>query len=337
MKLKILVALLLFLIGCSPRVTGDLPEFSASSRSVIVDTDMALDDWTAVLYALQRPDLEVVAITVTGAGEAHCAPGMKHALELIQLVGKSNIPVACGRETPVEGGHEFPIEWRDSVDSLAGLELPDSAELPDGRSAPELITDLVSANSNEITILTLGPLTNLADAFAAHPELADQIPMIYVMGGAVRTEGNVADDWLAEWNIYADPLSAQAVLDSGVALTLVPLDATNFAPIRLEFYRALRDQRTSLAAEFVFQALTVNYDLISARSLYFWDPLTAAILSDESLATFETMKLRVLQDGVTSGQTVEAADGTPVRVAVSADGASFENNLLGVLNLKWSE
>jgi inosine-uridine nucleoside N-ribohydrolase len=334
MKFKSLFAFILVLTGCGSPITGALPEFSATPRSVIVDTDMALDDWTAVLYTLQRPDLNVVAITVTGAGEAHCEPGMKHALELIQLVGKSNIPVACGRETPVAGGHEFPVEWRDSVDSLAGLDLPDSAELPDERSAPQLIVDLVSTRPGELTILTLGPLTNLADAFDTNPDLAGQISMIYVMGGAVRTDGNVAEDWLAEWNIYADPRAAQAILDSGDALTFVPLDATNYAPIRLEFYRALRDQRTSPAAEFVFQALTANYDLISAHSLYFWDPLTAAILSDENLATFETMRLRVLQDGALSGQTVEDADGAIVRVATSADGTSFENILLGVLNLE---
>jgi len=86
-------------------------------RPLIIDTDMAMDDWLAILYLLQRKDYDVVAITVVGTGEAHCAPGVRNARGLLALAGYKQIPVACGRETPFDGGHAFPDEWRTGVDT----------------------------------------------------------------------------------------------------------------------------------------------------------------------------------------------------------------------------
>ena len=97
---------------------------SLKPSPVIIDTDMAADDWMAILYLLNRTDITVEAITVTGAGEAHCGPGVENALKLINLAGKTNIPVACGPEVPLSGGHTFPAGWRTSVDNLLGLDLP---------------------------------------------------------------------------------------------------------------------------------------------------------------------------------------------------------------------
>jgi pyrimidine-specific ribonucleoside hydrolase len=76
----------------------------------IIDTDMAGDDWMAILFLLQRPDVNVIAITVTGTGEAHCGPGIRHALDLVLLAGRPKVPVTCGHEMPVIGNHAFPME-----------------------------------------------------------------------------------------------------------------------------------------------------------------------------------------------------------------------------------
>lgn len=332
MPTKFLALLALALLtACAPRPSAPL-EFASTPRRVIIDTDMAHDDWTAVLYLLQRPDIEVIAVTVAGTGEAHCAPGMHHALELIQLAGESNIPVACGRKTALGNGHEFPAEWRTSVDALGGLDLPDSPAVAEQTPAPQLISELAATHPG-LTILTLGPLTNLAEALSADSALAGNIEMVYIMGGAVRVEGNVAEDWLAEWNVYADPLAMQMVLDSGAPLTLVPLDATNYVPVTNDFYRRLGGQRTSPIAEFIYLSLTAQQDMIREQTIAFWDPLTASILADNSLATFETLTLRVEQTGPASGQTLEDPAGANVRVALTANRADFEDYLLQVLNL----
>jgi pyrimidine-specific ribonucleoside hydrolase len=93
-------------------------------RQVIIDTDMAVDDWFAILYLLQKPEVNVLAITVTGTGEAHCDPGVKNALGLVKLADHDPVPVACGVETPLKGNNVFPDSFRDSVDSMLGIQLP---------------------------------------------------------------------------------------------------------------------------------------------------------------------------------------------------------------------
>jgi Inosine-uridine preferring nucleoside hydrolase len=114
--------------GKSARATA-LPVASSAvstvlPRPVVIDTDMAADDWMALLYLLRRPDVAVKAITVTGDGEAHCESGTRHARGIVALANRGIIPVACGRTTPLRGNHAFPAQWRADVDSLLGLTLP---------------------------------------------------------------------------------------------------------------------------------------------------------------------------------------------------------------------
>ncbi|HLE73146.1 MAG TPA: nucleoside hydrolase [Anaerolineales bacterium] len=297
---------------------------------------MALDDWIAILYVLQHPDVEVIAITVTGTGEAHCGPGVAHALELVYLAGEAGIPVTCGREFPLEGNHAFPDDLRARVDELAGLDLPDSPESPASQGAVELMTDLISNSGTRITILTLGPLTNLGEALGAEPALAQEIEMVYIMGGAVSVPGNLAfagiDNQVSEWNIYIDPKAAQLVLDSGAPLTLIPLDVTNLAPLTVDFLDRLGEVAQTPEAEFVFRSLT-QYSEFIAQGYYFWDPLAAAALTDEESFTFEALELQViLEDGSHSGQTIQQGEGASVRVAIGVDNRQFEQLLIDVLN-----
>ncbi|MEK7786307.1 MAG: nucleoside hydrolase [Chloroflexota bacterium] len=319
--------------GAAPSRPTPTP-FTGAPRPVIIDTDMATDDWLAILYLLNRPDIAIEAITVTGAGEAHCGPGVKNALGLIALAGQPNIPVVCGRETPLQGNHAFPAEWREGVDSLNGLTLPDNPNPASTDSAVELLTTTVQSSPEKMTLLTLGPLTNVAEALQATPELKDNIEMIVIMGGAVEAPGNVGDaSPTAEWNIYVDPHAANAVLQSGAPITLVPLDATNNAPVTMDFYNRLKADRATPEAKFVFEALTQNLGFLQSGGYYFWDPLAAAILADESLATFESKTLIIVEEeGPESGRTVTSGDGVPVRVAVSADAKRFEQIFLDTLN-----
>jgi pyrimidine-specific ribonucleoside hydrolase len=300
---------------------------------------MAADDWMAILYLLQRPDVSVEAITVTGTGEAHCGPGVKHALELAALAGQPDIPVSCGRETPLQGNHTFPMDWRVNVDSLAGLTLPDNPASPSSQSAIELLTSTIQSSPSSVTVLTLGPLTNLAEALQDTPELKDKIEMVYIMGGAVDVPGNVGNSRAginnssAEWNIYIDPHAASLVFQSGVPITLVPLDATNHVPVTNDFFKRLKSDHGTSEATFVFNVLTKYQDFIQSGGYYFWDPLAAAILTENSLATFETRTLTVVEEeGSESGRTQVSENGTSIRVAVNADGKRFEQLFLDTLN-----
>src|SRR5262249_23113703 len=125
-----------------------LPVVTATSspRSFVVDTDMAADDWMALLFLLRRPDVAVKAITVSGTGEAHCGPGVRHALDLVSFANRAMIPVACGRETPLQGRHAFPTSWRADVDNMLGLILPEATTARAQQSAVELLTSAIESS-----------------------------------------------------------------------------------------------------------------------------------------------------------------------------------------------
>ena len=338
---RFLLALLL-LAGCSPQTAApvDLNLAGGSPHPVVIDTDMAADDWMAILYLLQRPDVEVLAITVSGTGEAHCEPGVRNALGLAALAGRDSIRVACGRETPLQGQHTFPDSWRTSVDNLLGLSLPAGENAAGEQTAVDLLAETLDSVPGKAAVLTLGPMTNLAGALQADPDLVEKIEMVYVMGGAVNVPGNLRvpgveiDNAVAEWNIYVDPLAANLVFQSGVPVTLVGLDATNHVPLNAKFYQQVKKSHATPAADFVYQVLTAQKGFIDSGGYYFWDPLTAAVLADESLATFTNKNLCVVEaEGPESGRTKPGESCPQVRVAVNADGDRFESVFLQVLNL----
>ena len=339
---KVILSILLvalMVLGFSIPVSGQGTAATQLTTSLLIDTDMAIDDLMAILYLLQRPDVSIKAITVSGSGETHCEPGIQHALGLVALAGREDIPVSCGRETPLQGDHTFPESWRGAADNLYGLTLPKTTTAS-GQNAVELLTSVIQSSPQKVVLLTLGPLTNVAEALETTPSLANNLEMIYIMGGAVEVPGNIAssgvglDNEVAEWNIYVDPHAANVVLKSGAPITLVPLDATNDAPLTTSFYKKIKDYHTTPEATFVFDLLTKLYGLIESGGYYFWDPLAAAILTDESLATFQTMRLAVVEEeGPESGRTINSTDNAgTVRVAVSADGQRFEEIFLETLN-----
>jgi inosine-uridine nucleoside N-ribohydrolase len=318
-----------------------LPVGTATSapRTFVVDTDMAADDWMALLYLLRRPDVAVKAITVSGTGEAHCAPGVRHALDLAAFANRALIPVACGRDTPLQGQHTFPTSWREDVDRLLGLTLPDATTTGAQQSAVEVLTTAIGTSPHKVVVVTLGPLTNLAEALQRTPALVGNIEMVYVMGGALTVPGNISDagagnnNRTAEWNFYIDPHAAQVVFASGAPVTLVPLDATNHAPLSAAFYQRLQQDHVTPIASFVFDVLTKRHEFIESGGYYFWDPLAAAIATNERLATIQAQTLSVVEaEGPESGRTAPTVGGSNIRVAVSAGGSSFEQLFLDTLN-----
>lgn len=314
------------------------PTAPANPTPVVIDTDMGADDWMAILYLLQRTDVSVKAITLAGTGMGHCDPGVSHALGLIALAGYAPVPVACGRETPLAGNHAFPDSWRVAADTFmsTGLALPEGQNPASEKTAVDLLASTIQASPQKVTLLALGPLTNIAELLQTTPAVAENIRLIYAMAGAVHVPGNVSaglvDNQVAEYNVYVDPSAANSVFKSGVPITLVPLDATNRVKITDDFYRHLQAGHFTPEANWIFDLFTKEQGYFQAQD-YFWDQLTAAVLTDESLVTFETYPLGVVEEeGPQSGQTQVLAGCPNIRVAVSADATRFEQIFLETLN-----
>jgi inosine-uridine nucleoside N-ribohydrolase len=322
-------------VGSPLRVDSQPP---ASGRPVLIDTDMAADDWMAILFLLWRRDVDVKAITVTGTGEAHCDSGVRNALGLLALAGRPEIPVACGRDTPIAGTHAFPAEWRLGVDQLFGLALPQNLNKASPGSAVDLLGATLRSSTEPVTILALGPLTNLAELLRGATDLKGRISGVFVMGGAVDVPGNVygpdlPQQSVTEWNVYIDPTAAKLVLASGVPVTLVALDATNHLPVTAAFAtRAATEARTS-SARFVGEVLGKQGESIARGDYFFWDPFAAAVLVDESITSFARRHLDVVaEEGPESGHIVAAAQGAEIRFAISGAQAKFEDLFLQTLN-----
>lgn len=285
---------------------------------VVIDSDGAFDDIKAILYLLEQPDIEVVALTFSGTGIAHCPAAAENASAVLERLDAPEIPVACGRTTPLEGDNEAPDMWRASADTLGGVALPDPRPLHQA-GAVDLLSNVL-ADTDDVVIVALGPLTNLAEAVQADADVFAKTSMMYLMGGAVDVGGNVLDDPEAEFNIWADPTAAQIVFDTEIPITLVPLDATNYVPVTPYLYDAVEAHRDfSETSRFTAEYLDVSPLL---GGMYHWDELAAVMATDESVVSIEERPLIIDDDGA----TVEDPSGRITRVAVSADPAAFEQH-----------
>jgi pyrimidine-specific ribonucleoside hydrolase len=310
----------------------------AKRTKVVIDTDANIDDWMAMLYLLNHPEIEVAGITLVGTGCAHLKPGAQNMLNLAQLAGHADLPVALGIESPMAYDHAFPASIRDQADTMFGIKLPDNPKEP-LPSATSFLRDQLKATDEKLTILAIGPLTNLGTLLHQSPELAGRIQCIYLMGGAIDVPGNVhATDptnpnVVAEWNIYCDPVAASYVFQSGVAITLIPLDATQHAPITPAFYQRLKNDRRTASADFVYQALTADYDFLASGEFDFWDPFAAAILTNGDLGSYRQVRLSVYtENDDRSGQLLVAGNGPELSAYFDAAVPAFEDLYLAVLN-----
>jgi inosine-uridine nucleoside N-ribohydrolase len=325
---------LCLIVGCVILGTFSAPVAAADPRPVIIDTDMTTDDFMATLLTLKNPDFAVEAITVTGTGWAFCDAGVQAALGIVALAGAGDIPVSCWRDDPLVGENPVPADWRTNLDSVAALNLPEGGQ-PAEQDAVALFTSTVQASAEKVTVLAIGPLTNIAEAFNETPSLIDNIEMIYVMGGAVDVPGSEVseDNSSAEWNIYCDPIAAREVFESGVPITLIPLDATNDVPLSEDFLNQLEADKQTPAAEFIYTALHNSLDFIQSGGYYFWDPLAAGIMADPGLATLTERDVTVIDlQGPEFGRTKPVGNGPRIEVATSPDSEAFLDYFMSTLN-----
>jgi len=300
---------------------------------LVVDTDMAPDDVTAIASLLRDPGVDLRAITVVGTGEAHCPGGMFVARSIVTMLVDRPVPVACGNASPLAAAEGFPAAWRAGADAGNGLQLVRPAYTPDSRPAAELLveqSDAQVAARRRLTILTLGTLTNIASALQIDPNLPSKVKLVSMLG-AVRVPGNVTTqpgDPTAEWNAHADPTAVRRVLEAGFDWTLVPLDATNSAPLTPELLAELGSDHVAGPADLVFELWTRN-SYMTQGGFFLWDPLASVVARDASVASVQSMRLSVTDgDGLDGGRLREDPAGQAVSVAVSADRARFESTLL---------
>src|SRR5512146_1005337 len=214
---------------------------------LILDCDPGHDDALAIVVALARPELQLLAIT-TVAGNAGLDATTRNALRVLTLVGRTDVPVAPGSTRPLLRDLHVAANVH-GASGLAGADLPDPAFEPRPEGAIELIRSILEAAAKPVTIAAVGPLTNIALLLRTHPRLVDRIAGIRIMGGAI-TEGNTTAS--AEFNMWQDPEAAQVVLECGRPITMMPLDVTHqalFGPAETARLEALGTRAGAIFAD----------------------------------------------------------------------------------------
>jgi inosine-uridine nucleoside N-ribohydrolase len=196
-------------------------------KKVLIDTDPGIDDALAIMLALQSGALDVLGIT-TVSGNLQADRCSVNARKVLDLVGAGDIPVARGPQQPLT--RRYPKDpFSHGDDGLANLDLPPPQRAEDPRFAAELIVDMVNQHAGDLTLIALGPLTNIALACLQDPQLPRKVKSLVAIGGAFGFTKESAtratgDNPVSEWNIYVDPEAARIVFEAGFPLTAIGLD-----------------------------------------------------------------------------------------------------------------
>ena len=219
------------------------------ARKIIIDTDPGQDDAVAILLALASPGLDVLGI-VAVAGNVPLALTERNARRIVELAGRPDIPVHAGSVRPLVR-RLVTAEHVHGRSGLDGADLPEPDVPLHPRHGVDMIVEtLLEAEPGEVTLCTLGPLTDVALALIREPDIAPRIREIVMMGGAYFEVGNITPT--AEFNVYVDPEAADVVMRSGVPITMLPLDVTHRAlatPDRLARLRALGNRSGAVVAD----------------------------------------------------------------------------------------
>ena len=302
------------------------PARTASASSVhriILDTDPGVDDALAILLALRSPELKVEALTPV-AGNVPLDFTLPNALKLLELAGRTDVPVAAGASTPLVR-RLVTAKAVHGNNGLGGVELPAPKIRPVSETASELIRRIVRANPGEISIVAVGPLTNVATALRADPGLAQMIRSIVVMGGSL-SRGNVTP--AAEFNFYVDPEAARIVFDAGVPLTMVGLDVTRKALARQEHLKVLDAAKTPVCdfTAKILRATMARWSKDGGQSVALHDPLTVASLIDPEILKLRDFYVLIETSGEASaGQSLGYSEGPVRRSAPLETAASAES------------
>ncbi len=281
-------------------------------------------------------DLDLLGISVTPA-DCFAEGAVPATRRILDLAGRNDVVTA---EATIEGPNPFPDDWRmDSfkIDAFPILNQTGVIAAPlSDHTGQEFLAQTILASPEPVILLMTGPLTNLAWAMDEHPAIEVNIAELVWMGGALEAPGNVSEpghDGSAEWNVYWDPPAAKRVWESGLPITMFPLDATNTVPVTDEFLRAIGrqyDYPLSQAAGTIW-ALTARHEMRTGEDYYFWDTLTTSYLAAPGLCRFDEIGCDVVVEGPSQGRTVPTDQGRPVKAAMSVDVEAFYDHVLTTL------
>jgi len=296
-------------------------------EKVMIDCDVGVDDALALILAFYSRELDVKAITGVN-GNVPLEQVFENIRKVLRLIQPKNKPlIAKGADRPLKGKTVYAYSVH-GKDGLGGAKIDREGEeewqLFPGR-ADELITTMARQYPGEITLIATAPLTNLALALKRDREGMGKLKAVTIMGGAVRTKGNITP--YAEFNIFSDPLAAKIVLESGLPITLVPLDVTHQVYLTPQMMEERVKPINNSFSRFITAA--TGYDSTTHRfrnmeRIYLHDPLAVGAVIDPTLVGKERVSIRVeTQESESYGRTSETREGPEMDVCFGVDSRRF--------------
>ncbi len=350
------ILLILMLAGCQPAQSqvptsasdndAEIPSPTISPSTVdqplpvVFDDDGSPDGTAALLYLLSHQGVSLKSISIS-YGEAHPDIYIQHIARLLEDFEIQNIPLGAGQNAPLAGENAFPESVLQASDDFWGLPLPNAEKTYPAQDAAELMVAVIYQSPEPVTLFISGAGTNLAQALRLDPGIQDNIASVYIMGGAVYVPGNIqgllpeSENLVAEWNIYADPLAAKEIFESGLHLFLVPLDATNQVTIDKKNTRQWR--KGSPVGVLAADIYDMQFNKWGADRTGVWDLMTAAIMVKPDLCDFQSLHLQVItEEGNTNGQIVVVQGERPnIQVCLKPDVRQIRQTLDQVFSSGW--
>ncbi|XP_075511898.1 putative uridine nucleosidase 2 [Primulina tabacum] len=301
-------------------------------KKIIIDTDPGIDDAMAIFLALQSPEIEVIGLT-TIYGNVYTTLATRNALHLLEIAGRTDIPVSEGSHVTLTKGTKLRIaDFVHGTDGLGNQNFPPPKGKPTEQSATEFLVQKASLYPGQVTVVALGPLTNIALAIQSDPAFVKNIGQIVLLGGAFAVNGNVNP--AAEANIFGDPDAADVVFTSGADVLAVGINVTHQV-ILTDSDRDMLAETNAKFAKYLCKILDVyfsyHHEAYSNKGVYLHDPTALLAAVDPSLFTYTEGVVRVQTIGITRGLTLfynrqkrfeevtEWCDKPMVKVAVTVD------------------
>jgi len=299
------------------------------TKRIIIDTDPGVDDALTFLLALASPEIKLEALT-TVQGNVTIEKATRNALSVLELANASHIPVVQGCSHPLI---KTPHNSGEAVHGSSGIgesSLPEPKTQAIEGHAVDYLIERVLVEPGELSIFPIGPLTNIALAIRKEPRFAKAVKELVIMGGAIRSGGNITP--LAEFNIHEDPHAAHVVFNSGIPITLIPLDATYKCLLTSDDVERLNKIDSPIArfvrdATATYMDFYLKYEGFKGCALH--DPLTLAVILAPEIFSFEYHYVDVdISGGVSTGKTFAdfmkvAKQPENIKVALDVRGRDF--------------
>ncbi|WP_035351077.1 nucleoside hydrolase [Fictibacillus gelatini] len=281
-----------------------------SSKKIILDVDTGIDDALAILYAVKSKEIQIEGIT-TVFGNVSADQATRNTLQVLELAdANDNIPVAMGAKKPLFREWSGPVIHVHGQNGIGDYELPEPSLQPLEEHAADFIVRQVNEQPGELTLVFVARLTNLALALAKDPSIAGKVKGLVLMGGALKTFGNVTP--IAEANIYGDPEAAHRVFESGIPITMVGLDVTRKAKFQEEHLKQLMDlaspeneKMIKFIEHIIRFGIEASVKMNEGKCRLMHDPLAVGVAIDPGLVKSENHYVYIeTQSRLSAGATV---------------------------------